>query len=169
MSINKVILVGRAGKDPEVKTLTGGKKVASFTLATNDYKDAQGNQKVSWHNITVWETLANTAEQYLKKGQELYVEGRISYEQYTDKETGVVKNYTRITADKFQFIGSKKDNADNGSADSTVNEASAPAQSAPAKTPAKAPAKAPVKASTPAPAPAPAMVDTDDSENDLPF
>lgn len=157
MSVNKVILVGRAGKDPEIRTLNDGKKVASFTLATNDYtKDAEGNNKVQWHNVTLWEGLAKIAEDHLKKGAELYIEGRISYEQYTNKE-GVLTNYTRITGERLQFVGSKKDN-------SGSNGSSAPAASAPAAAPAKAPAKAAAKAATPAPA----MADTEASD-DLPF
>jgi len=153
MSVNKVTLIGRAGKDPEIKSLNGGKKVATVTLATNDYqKDADGNPKVQWHNLTMWEGLADTAEKYLKKGQELYVEGRISYEKYTNKD-GVEQNYTRITVEKFQFLGSKKDNAG-----STSDESSAPAAKA-------APAKATSTKATPAPA---AMADTDGSD-DLPF
>ena len=147
MSVNKVTLIGRVGKDPEVKTTKDGKKVASFTIATNDYqKDSSGNQKTQWHNITVWEGLANTVEQYLKKGAEVYVEGRISYEEY--EKDGVKKNFTRITGSNFQFLGSKKDSAGSG-------ESEAPA-SAPAAKPAAA-------------APAPAMADTDGSGDDLPF
>ncbi len=153
MSVNKVILIGRAGKDPEVKTTKDGKKVASFTLATNDFSKDKENQKTQWHNITLWEGLAGVAEQYLKKGQEVYVEGRISYEEY-EKE-GVKKNYTRITATNFTFLGSKKDNAGGES------EASAPAVAPKAAAKPAAPApKAPVAA--------PAMADTDNSD-DLPF
>ena len=150
MSFNKVILIGRAGKDPEVKTLKDGKKVASFSLATNDYaKDKDGNQKTQWHNVTVWDKLADTVEKYLKKGAEVCVEGRIGYEDY--EKDGVKRQYTRITATNFQFVGSKKDNSD----DSPEAPAAAPAKSA-AKTPAKsAPAE-------------PAMADTDTSD-DLPF
>jgi single-strand DNA-binding protein len=148
-TINKVILVGRAGKDPEVKTTKDGKKVASITLATNDYqKDAQGNQKTQWHNVTLWESLAEVAEKYLKKGDQFYIEGRLSYEEY-EKE-GVKKNYTRVTASNLTLLGSKKDNVT--SDDSAEAPAAAPA-----------PAKA---AKAAAPAAAPAMADTD---SDLPF
>jgi len=154
MSFNKVILIGRAGKDPEVKTLKDGKKVASFSLATNDYaKDKDGNQKTQWHNVTVWDKLADTVEKYLKKGAEVCVEGRIGYEDF--EKDGVKRQYTRITATNFQFVGSKKDNGGEESSD------------APAATPAKSAAKAPAKPAPSAPTePAAAMADTDD---DLPF
>lgn len=150
MSVNKVTLIGRAGKDPEIKTTKDGKKVAVFTLATNDYAKNKEDQKTQWHNVTLWEGLAEVAEKYLKKGQEVYIEGRLSYEEYTDKE-GVKRNYTRIIGSSLQLLGGKKDGD------------SAPAAEAPAKTAAAKPA-----AKTTAPSePAPAMADTEDT--DLPF
>ena len=157
---NKVILIGRLGKDPEIRNLDSGKKVATFTLATDDIqKDKDGKPKTQWHNITMWEGLANTAEQHLKKGALISVEGSISYEKYNDKESGVEKNYTRITAQGFKFLSSKKDAGDSA----PVDESSAPASKPAAKPTAKAPAPA-----AKAPAPAPAMADTEASD-DLPF
>lgn len=160
MSVNKVILVGRAGKDPEVKTTKDGKKVAAFSLATDDYqKDASGNKKTQWHNITVWDPIVNVVEQYVKKGTEMYIEGRISYEEFNNKEGNKV-NYTRITATSLQFVGSKKDSAASSTEDN--NDAATPPAAKPAVTkPAatKAPAtKEPVQETVSA---------TDDT--DLPF
>lgn len=154
MSVNKVILVGRLGKDPEVKTLPSGKKVASFSLATdNGPKDKSGNKVTEWHNITCWESRADFAEKWLKKGKEVYLEGRISYEKYT--KDGVEKNYTRVTAENFSFVGS--------AAASSDDESSAPE---PAKA---APAKAQTKKAAPVPAPAPEPVAADTDADDLPF
>jgi len=104
MSVNKVILIGNLGKDPEVRIFDSGKKKANFTLATSEkYNDVT---KTEWHNIDIWGKLADVAETYLKKGSKIYVEGRISYETYDDKD-GVKKYITKITADSFKMLDSK--------------------------------------------------------------
>jgi len=104
--INKVILVGNLGKDPEVKTLESGVKRANFTLATTEfYKDKNG-QKVSlteWHNIVCWRRLAEVAEQYLEKGERIYLEGKIRTRSWEDN--GVKKYFTEIVADTFTMLG----------------------------------------------------------------
>ena len=104
--INKVILVGNLGKDPEVKTLESGDKRANFTLATTEmYKDKNG-QKVSqteWHNIVCWRRLAEIAEQYLEKGKQIYLEGRFRTRNWEDN--GVKKYFTEIVADTFTMLG----------------------------------------------------------------
>ena len=95
---NRAILIGNLGQDPETKTIENGKKVAHFTLATDDgYKNSDG-QKVSettWHNIVAWNGLADIAGRFLKKGNQVAVEGRIAYRTYEDKK-GVTKNITEI-------------------------------------------------------------------------
>ena len=86
-SVNKVILIGHLGKDPEVRHLEGGNSVANFTMATNEYyKDKQGTrvERTEWHNIAAWRNLAELAEKYLRKGHQVYVEGRIRTRQYQD-------------------------------------------------------------------------------------
>jgi single-strand DNA-binding protein len=107
---NKVILVGRLGQNPETKTIDGGKKVTHFTLATDDsYKNAEG-QKISeatWHNITAWNGLADIADRFLKKGNQVAVEGRIVYRSYEDKK-GVTKNVTDIVLSDLVLLGSGK-------------------------------------------------------------
>lgn len=112
---NRVILIGRLGRDPETKTIENGKKVTHFTLATDDsYKNADG-QKVSeatWHNITAWNGLADVADRFLKKGREVAVEGRIVYRSYEDKK-GVMKYITEIVLDDLVLLGSGK-NSGNG-------------------------------------------------------
>ena len=85
---NKVMLVGNLGQDPEMKTLEGGKKVVHFTLATKeDYKNSEGQKvkETTWHNITAWNGLAEIASKFLKKGNEVFIEGRIVYRTYEDK------------------------------------------------------------------------------------
>lgn len=103
---NRVQLIGNLGQDPEIKTLESGKKVVHFTLATKeDYKNGDG-QKVSettWHNITAWNGIAETAGKYLKKGKQVAIEGRIAYRTYEDKK-GVSKNITEIVMDSMVML-----------------------------------------------------------------
>ena len=102
--INKVTLLGNVGKDPEIKTTTTGKKVATFSLATTEkYGD---NSKTSWHSIVVWEKLAEICEKYVKKGSQLFIEGKISYRDYTDKNN-VKHNITEIVASEIKLLGGK--------------------------------------------------------------
>jgi single-strand DNA-binding protein len=104
--INKVTLIGRLGGDPEVRHLEGGAAVARFSLATNEYyKDKEGNpqETTEWHNIVVWRDLAERAEKQLKKGGMAYVEGKISYRKYTDKD-GVERTITDIVASTFRSL-----------------------------------------------------------------
>lgn len=113
--VNKVILVGRLGKDPEVRTLDNGKSVATFSLATSEsYKDKSGERKenTQWHNIVVWQGLAEVAGKYLKKGSQLYVEGKLNNRSY--EKDGGMRYVTEIIADQFTMLdtkGSKNSNA----------------------------------------------------------
>ncbi len=111
MSLNKVMLIGNVGRDPEVRHLESGVVTASFTLATTErYKDRNGEQKeqTEWHNIVCWRSLAEIAEKYVRKGSSLYVEGKIRNRSYNDKE-GNTKYITEILADSFQLLGRKSD------------------------------------------------------------
>jgi len=111
MSINKVILVGNLGSDPEVRYLDGDRVVANFSVATNEtYTDRQGNRvtQTEWHRIEMWDSLAKVAEQYLKKGRQVYIEGKIKTEKWTD-QNGVDKYTTRIRANVLQMLGNKED------------------------------------------------------------
>ncbi|MEI6487310.1 MAG: single-stranded DNA-binding protein [Bacteroidota bacterium] len=112
--INKVILVGNLGKDPEVRHLEGGASVASFSLATSEvFKDKSGNRKeqTEWHNIVVWRGLADIAEKYLRKGMTIYLEGKIRSRSY-DKD-GAKHYITEIVADSFTMLGKKENNQSN--------------------------------------------------------
>ncbi len=108
--VNKVILIGNVGKDPEVRVFEGGMKKVSFTLATSEsYKDKQGNRKeyTEWHNIACWRSLADIAEKYFTKGKLLYVEGRLRTRNW--EENGVKKYFTEIIADAITMLGSRSD------------------------------------------------------------
>ena len=111
--MNKCTLHGFTGKDPEVRTLESGKKIAKFTFATSEsYTDSTGNRQsnTDCHNIIVWDKLAELCEKYVKKGSELILEGKITYRTYEDKE-GVTKYFTEIVCKGLEFCGKKEDKA----------------------------------------------------------
>ena len=108
--LNKVMLIGNIGRDPELQSFEGGRKRASFTLATSErYRDRNGvDQTVTeWHNIVVWGPQADTVEKYLKKGMPVFIEGKIKTREYTNKE-GVQKRVTEIVADNFSMLSSRR-------------------------------------------------------------
>ena len=112
MSKNFVILIGRLGKDPELKTTASGQAVCTFSLATSEkFKDKSGSrqEKTAWHNIVVWSKSAEFASKYLCKGTEVCIDGRIEYREWTDKE-GNKRNTTDIVCNNITLLGSKKDN-----------------------------------------------------------
>lgn len=116
--INKVILIGNLGKDPEVRNLESGAKVANFTLATSEtYKNRDG-QKVTqteWHNIVLWRGLAEIAEKYLQKGNQVFIEGKIRSRSWDDKD-GNKRYITEIVGDNLTMLGGRRDGDDNASA-----------------------------------------------------
>ncbi|MGE0077007.1 MAG: single-stranded DNA-binding protein [Bacteroidales bacterium] len=117
MSVNKVILVGNVGKDPEVRHLEGGATVARFPLATNEtYTDKSGKKvtQTEWHNIVVWRGLADIAEKYVRSGKLLFVEGRIRTSSYDDKD-GNKRYTTEIVCDNFRFLGPNQGQGDSSS------------------------------------------------------
>lgn len=121
--LNKVMLIGNVGRDPEIRYIDGNNpsggnaKVASFTLATSErYRDRNGEQKESteWHNIVAWRNLADLAEKFIRKGTQIYVEGRIRTREFTD-QTGAKRYRTEIYADVIQLLGRRSDNPAAGS------------------------------------------------------
>lgn len=113
-SLNKVVLIGNLGNDPEVRSTTGGNRVATFSLATSrSWNDAQGSkqEKTEWHRCVVWNTnsskLADIVEKYVKKGDKLYVEGRIEYRQWQDKENQT-RYSTEINVREMIMLGGGK-------------------------------------------------------------
>ena len=114
MSVNKVILIGNVGKDPDVRYLDSGVAVANFTLATSDkaYTLANGTQvpeRTEWHNIVLWRGLAEVAEKYVHKGDKLYIEGKIRTRSYDDP-TGAKRYITEIFADSMEMLTPKGGN-----------------------------------------------------------
>ncbi len=104
--INKVTLIGNLGGDPEIRHLENGSAVGRFSLATNEnYKDKEGNwqTQTEWHNVVVWRDLAERSEKQLKKGMMVFVEGKVSYRKYTDKD-GVERNSTDIVANTLRLL-----------------------------------------------------------------
>ena len=172
-SVNKVILVGNLGADPEVRYMSNGEAVANVRLATTEsWKDKNSGEKrevTEWHRVVFYRKLAEIVGQYLKKGSSVYVEGRLQTRKYTDKD-GVERYATDIIAESMQMLG----NAGNGNAghhaveDSGHDEPAAAPAAAPAPAPAAAQAgkrgggKPAAKGARPAPAPVP-------HDNDIPF
>lgn len=113
-TVNKVILLGRLGKDPELKYTTSGAAVSTFSMATDlAWKDQDGNQKqvTEWHRIVAWRKLAEIVGNYLKKGSLVYVEGRLQTRSWNDKN-GVTRYTTEVVADNLTMVGPKMDRAD---------------------------------------------------------
>lgn len=111
--VNKVILVGNLGKDPEIRHLDNGVAVANFSLATTEsYTNKQGERvnQTEWHNIVLWRGLADIAEKYLKKGNSVYIEGKIITRKWEDKD-GNTRYSTDIVADKMTMLGAKQESS----------------------------------------------------------
>ena len=112
MALNKVMLIGNVGKDPDVRHLEGGASVASFTLATTErYKErgsGESREITEWHNIVAWRQLADLAENYIRKGSQIYVEGRLRTRSWDD-QNGQKRYTTEILADSIQLLGRKGD------------------------------------------------------------
>ena len=124
--VNKVILVGNLGRDPEVRSLPSGQPVASFSVATSRrWKDRDGNrqEQTEWHNVVCFGKTAEIAGQYLTKGKQVFVEGRIQTRSWDDKTTGEKKYRTEIICDNFQMLGGGRgQSADQGSSSAPAPE-----------------------------------------------
>jgi single-strand DNA-binding protein len=123
-SVNKIILIGNLGQDPELRYTSSGVAVASFSMATSEsWKDQDGNvqEKTQWHKLVAWRKLAEIVGEYLKKGSKVYVEGRIQYRSYDDKN-GVKRDVTEIVVDQMLMLDSK------GAGHTSGPSASAPSQ-----------------------------------------
>lgn len=146
MSVNKVILVGRLGKDPETRYMTSGEAVTNATLATSEnWKDKSGEkqEKTEWHNLVFYRKLAEIAGQYLKKGAQVYIEGKIQTRKWQDKTSGQDRYTTEIIVDQMQMLGDKKSSTgnfevvDNNQPSYAPRAAAAPAPTASKPAPAK--------------------------------
>ena len=163
--VNKVILVGNLGKDPEVRYLESGTAVANFTLATSEtYKDRNTGERITqteWHNIVLWRGLAEVAEKYLKKGSQVYVEGKLKTRSWEDKD-GNTRYTTEIVGDTMTMLGKREDSntASQQAPAPQKREESSPQQ---APTPQKREESSPQKAANPTPKA------ESEEEDDLPF
>jgi len=110
MSVNKVILIGRLGADPEIRYTADGQPVATFRLATNEVwvKDGQKQERTEWHRIVAFGRLAEICGEYLAKGRQVYIEGRLQTRSYEDRE-GIKRFVTEIVAQNMQMLGSRRD------------------------------------------------------------
>jgi single-strand DNA-binding protein len=162
-SVNKVILLGNLGRDPEVRYLPSGDPVANITIATSSrYKGKTGEmvEETEWHRVTFFGRLAEIASQYLKKGRPVYVEGRIKTRKYTDKD-GVEKYATDIIASEMQLLGGREGMGEPAGEDESGGGYSRPAPTARPATPAARP--------SPAPAAVRPASGFDDMDDDIPF
>lgn len=166
-SVNKVILVGNLGRDPEVRYMPNGEAVCNFSIATTDnWKDKSGakQERTEWHNIVMYRKLAEIAGEYLKKGRPVYVEGRLQTRKWQTKE-GQDRYTTEIIADQMQMLGGRDGGGSNASYDGSMDQSSggndynqAPAQSSTKSAPVQSAAK-----------PATTGSGFDDFEDDIPF
>ena len=162
MAVNKVILVGNVGRDPEIRYLDENTPVCKFPLATSEvYRNRSGEkvEQTEWHNIVLWRGLAQVAENYVKKGTQLYIEGRIKTRSYDDKD-GVKKYITEIVGDTMQMLGRRQDDRD--------SDYSEPVSGPSASEPAKPTSNQVSKPSEPA-APDDDIIGPADEADDLPF
>jgi single-strand DNA-binding protein len=136
--VNKVFLLGNVGKDPEIRSTAGGMTVASFSLATADRaKDAQGNwaDKTEWHNLVCFQRTAEVVRDYVKKGTQVFVEGKIQTRSWDDKTSGEKKYKTEILVNELTLLGSKGGGAEGGGGSYSKPAATSYDQRTPATTP----------------------------------
>ena len=166
-SVNKVILVGNCGRDPEIRYLPSGQAVANVSLATStrrkDKNTGESIESTEWHRVTFYDRLAEIAGEYVKKGRPIYVEGRLKYGKYTD-QSGVEKNTVDIVATELQLLGGREGMGGPGGGDD--EGAASPPRRMPAAAAPRAPAPAPAARQAPAPRPASGF---DDMDDDIPF
>ncbi len=165
-SVNKVILVGNCGRDPEIRYLPSGQAVANVSVATSsrrkDRNTGETVEDTQWHRVTFYDRLAEIAGEYVKKGRPIYVEGRLKYGKYTD-QSGIEKNTVDIVATELQLLGGREGM---GAPSDGGDEGGAPPPRRMAPPAARPPAAAPAPRQAPAPRPASGF---DDMDDDIPF
>ena len=127
-SVNKAILIGNLGSDPELKYTTSGTAVTNFNIATTEKwkdKDGQMQERTEWHRIVLWARTAEVAKEYLQKGSSVYIEGRIQTRNYDDKD-GIKRYITEIVGEKMQFLGRRGDGASGGGSKSDSGSSTPP-------------------------------------------
>ena len=156
MSVNKVILIGRLGRDPETRYMPNGDAITNFSLATDEqWRDRNGERqtRTEWHNVSLYGKLGEIANQYLRKGSQVFVEGKIQSRKYTDKD-GIERMAYNIIGNEMKMLGNRNDGSDSGN-----NNAAPPTSSNP---PPAAPRRQP-------PQQTPTTPQIDDIEDDIPF
>ncbi len=136
-SLNKVMLIGNLGKDPEARALESGTTLVRFPIATSEtYKNKQGEKvtNTEWHNIVLWRGLAEVAEKYLKKGDQVYIEGRLKTRSWQD-DSGQTKYATEIQADSMTMLGNKRDNDNVADSGQSYQQPQSPSPSVPEASP----------------------------------
>jgi single-strand DNA-binding protein len=165
-SVNKVILVGNCGRDPEIRYLPSGQAVANVSVATSsrrkDKNTGESIETTEWHRVTFYDRLAEIAGEYVKKGRPIYVEGRLKYGKYTD-QSGVEKNTVDIVATELQLLGGREGM---GGPSDGGDEGGAPPPRRMAPPAARPAAASPAPRQAPAPRPASGF---DDMDDDIPF
>ena len=163
-SVNKVILMGNCGRDPEIRYLPSGGAVANISIATTskrkDKTSGESIEDTQWHRVQFFDRLAEIVGEYVKKGSPLYVEGRLKYGKYTDKD-GIERNTVDIVANEMQLLGNRQGAGSPDESSSAYSRAPAPASRPPAARPASAPAGAAPKAK--------AGSGFEDMDDDIPF
>lgn len=156
MSVNKVILIGRLGRDPETRYMPNGDAITNFSLATDEqWRDRNGERqtRTEWHNVSLYGKLGEIANQYLRKGSQVFIEGKIQSRKYTDKD-GIERMAYNIIGNEMKMLGNRNDGSDSGN-----NNAAPPTSSNP---PPEAPRRQP-------PQQTPTTPPIDDIEDDIPF
>ena len=155
MSVNKVILVGRLGRDPETRYMPNGDAITNFSIATDEqWRDRNGERqtRAEWHNITLFGKLGEIASQYLRKGSQVFIEGKIQSRKYTDKD-GIERMAYNIIGNEMKMLGNRNDGSDSGN-----NNAAPPTSNPPPEAPRRQP-----------PQQTPTTPPIDDIEDDIPF
>lgn len=165
-SVNKVILVGNCGRDPEIRYLPSGQAVANVSVATStrrkDKNTGESIESTEWHRVTFYDRLAEIAGEYVRKGRPIYVEGRLKYGKYTD-QSGVEKSTVDIIATELQLLGGREGMGGQGEGD---EGAAPPRRMAPVAAASRPVAAAPAARQAPPPRPATGF---DDMDDDIPF
>ena len=155
MSVNKVILVGRLGRDPETRYMPNGDAITNFSLATDEqWRDRNGERqtRTEWHNITLYGKLGEIANQYLRKGSQVFIEGKIQSRKYTDKD-GIERMAYNIIGNEMKMLGNRNDGSDSGN-----NNAAPPTSNPPPAAPRRQP-----------PQQTPTTPPIDDIDDSIPF
>ena len=155
MSVNKVILVGRLGRDPETRYMPNGDAITNFSLATDEqWRDRNGERqtRTEWHNVSLYGKLGEIAGQYLRKGSQVFIEGKIQSRKYTDKD-GIERMAYNIIGNEMKMLGNRNDGSDSGN-----NNAAPPTSNPPPEAPRRKP-----------PQQTPTTPPIDDIEDDIPF